>query len=61
MAQLIYRDAEDGKLKIGSDSVEAEVLTSVYRSQAEKEIVERDGVFVEVSSNGERILFAVSK
>lgn len=59
MAQIIYRDDAD-KLQIGTDSKSEQMSTVVYRSQADKEIVERDGVFVEVNrdGSGERMLFS---
>ena len=60
MAEIIYRD-EDGALQIGVDSDSDQLASSVYRSGSTKEIIERDGVFVEVSDDGERILFAVNK
>lgn len=60
MSQIIYRD-EDGSLQIGVDSDSDQLTSSVYRSGSTKEIIERDGVFVEVSADGERVLFAINK
>lgn len=59
MSQLIYR-AEDGSLQIGDDSDSDQLAACVYRSESTKEIIEREGVFVEVSSDSERVLFAVN-
>lgn len=60
MAQIIYRDG-DGSLQIGVDSDSDQLAASVYRSKSTKEIIEREGVFIEVSNDSERVLFAVNK
>ncbi|MEM7430680.1 MAG: hypothetical protein AAF351_01950 [Pseudomonadota bacterium] len=62
MADLIYRDAE-GALKIGSDSNSEQLTSAIYRSTANKELVDEDGTFVERDLNGpgSRILFPAER
>ncbi len=57
-ANIVYRN-DDGQLKIGVETDSEQLSQSVYRSQADKKIVKRDGVFVEVNldGSGERVLF----
>ncbi|MCH8135623.1 MAG: hypothetical protein IIB77_06565 [Proteobacteria bacterium] len=59
MSQLIYRD-EAGVLQIGTDSDSEQLAASVFRCESTKEIIEREGVFVEISSDSERVLFATA-